>query len=1072
MKLTVALALFSFVSPAKAFQPLIGFWQVGSEVVATVDSSDLVPQLSNDLRSRSVTIGGWGISEYKAIVINSGTCADPGNASALLAAPVSSLAVPFTFTPNAGWVDAYYTVCVIGKNFVGVWQNANAPTPSYTLHLNTEIPVVQSLTLNNGTTPTSFARIPIAFAATHSTLNVTHFCLKVRLSAVAPTTPTSDDSCWYAVNNPSPGQTPSPSVSFSNFIFNLGFATGDYYVYAWAKAESGAISYLSSLGNGSDGVDKGLIHFDQSLPPTIVNVLSVNSDAPASPVTTSDLVIPSGSTVYIKWNVTDDQALPPNPITLSYTTDEANFTTIASNLTNAANGACTVDAMHTGCYVWTNGSPTSAYFKIRVSAIDSASLIASASAAPNNTAPFEVLAGNTDLGLNTSASSAIIFPKAMGSDTESNAGCFVVTDTGVVYLVDQRGRMTIDPADGLYRRLIPVTGVTTTGAVGTATLHILPRKLALDYSGGLLIYDYDRIVRLDLSTQIVSTFIGGGGTTADDTDALGYALVPTGDLDGALTLMPLPNGDVWFTSGTGVGRARNGSHIEVFTASDHHIHWKTPTGTGSREDAAYDPSSNFIRGYGFAFNPTNSQITKIRSTSIVPIPGSRYVYSISYDPTTFTTAAPHIPYLEPWSSDPTLTTSLGEMYALDRFQKHGLYKYNSTTNAWDLVVGTGYKGACDDGTDALSCDVDIYDAFVSAQGTIYIMDRNRIRTVDADGKMLTLFGQTLSFGDGGLATSARIGEVYWLDRSTDGKITYIDNREFKLREFMPGGSIQLLAGTGSDANPDTVNPASGQPISVNYYGARYPFIIDKNDNGILFRRGDVMSKLDRSTGKWVDIVGGGSTSFTAADGLSGAAVLFDGYGTGPNGFDGSRFFIQMNQWNGSQYVNGYMKTYTISDGTQAPLAGKPGPIASDASEFTNATAGDAGSNYRVTSNGNVYPRVEWDSSASQWLVHAVGSSQIKPISNAGVFGTTISLPRGFWAFTRVVKGSDTYFYYCATNARMYKYDVTTSTETALAWPSATLSCMGYSMAWDSVRNAIVFPISQNGLGGIAQIYDP
>ena len=528
---------------AEAFQPTLAFWQTGSQVFATVNSADLMPQISNDLRARSVPVGGWGIIEYKAVVITSGTCTSPGVDASLLSAPTSSSTLPFTFTPPADTVDAYFTVCVIGKNFVGVWQRETTPTSSYTLHINTELPAVNSITLNNGTSPTPKARVPISLSMTHPRLKVTHFCLKSRLSAVALPTPTNDDACWYAVNNPSPGKTPSPAVSFSGFVYNLGFSTGDYFVYAWAKAESGAVSYLTSLGNGTFGTDKETIRFVQGSPPVIINAQATANDSPADPVSDADLTIPAGQTVVIKWNASDDRPLPSDSISLSYTIDENSFTQIASSLSNSAHAGCTLDSRYTGCYVWTNGSPRSSYFKIRVSATDDSMLEASASAVPNNATPFRVIAGNTDPGLNSSASAAIIFPKASDqSPSASNAGCLAVTDDGVVYTVDRRGLMRIDVNDGRYRQYIPVTGSTNVGPVSSATLRIRPRRIALDYNDGLLIYDYEQILRLDLKTEVLSVFIGGGSTLADNTPATSYAFTAPTNFDAATTLMPLPNG--------------------------------------------------------------------------------------------------------------------------------------------------------------------------------------------------------------------------------------------------------------------------------------------------------------------------------------------------------------------------------------------------------------------------------------------------------------------------------------------------------------------------------------------------
>ncbi len=688
--------------------------------------------------------------------------------------------------------------------------------------------------------------------------------------------------------------------------------------------------------------------------------------------------------------------------------------------------------------------------------------------------PFHNEAGNTDPGLNSSASAAIIFPKASDqSPSASNAGCLAVTDDGVVYTVDRRGLMRIDVNDGRYRQYIPVTGSTNVGPVSSATLRIRPRRIALDYNDGLLIYDYEQILRLDLKTEVLSVFIGGGSTLADNTLASDYVVTAPTNFDAATTLMPLPNGDVWFTSGLGIGRARNGSHIEVYTASDQRIHWKTPTGTGSKENASFDPSAENVRNYGFGFNPTNSSITYVRSVSTVPTPGGQNVYSVRYNPTTFATMTPQIPYLAYWDADPTITSRLGEMYALDRFEKHGLYKYNSSTNDWDRIVGSGVKGSCPDGTVATSCNVDIYDAFISAQGLIYIVDRNLIRTIDSDGKMLTLFGQSLSFGDGGAGPSARISEIQWLDQTNDGKIVFADLNEYRIREFTPGGSITHLAGTGADAYPNTTDPAATQPVSVKYWGGTYSLVVDQSDNGVIFMRaGARFTKLNRSTGRWVDIAGGGATDYASADGLQGPQIFLNGYPPSPFGYNGSHFISHLDKWDGTQHIDAMIKQYAISDGTQTPLIGKTGPSAGDFSSLFGATPGTNASTISISPNFSSLTRVEWDSSQTAWLIHQPGSASIKPVHPSGLVEATMNFPRGFSAYTRVVKGGDTLFYYCGNDAKIYRYNYTQAVETALAWPSPTIFCSGLSLVWNASRSSVIFPIQQNGLGGLGEIYDP
>lgn len=1070
--LFVILCILSF-DAALPFRANLAFWAMGQSPIATVNSSGLGPTLTNDLSSRSVTIGGFAILHYKAIVINSGTCTDPGVAASLAAAPTSVVALPFTFTPDPSTVDTYFTVCVIGQNYVGNWQSASQPTSSATIRINTILPTVTSFQLNSGVSPTETASIPIAYAATHSNLNITHFCLKSRLDSTAPATPLKTDSCWVAVNNPSPGQVPSQNISFTNYNFVLGFSTAEYHVFAWAKSAAGAVSYLSSLGTGTKGVDKDSIQFNQSTPPSIINVLATNTDTPSNPVQKAELQVPAGSTVYIKWNVSDDKPLPSNAISITYTTDEITYSSVQQNLNNGTNsGGCTVDGVtHTGCYRWTNASPTSTYIKFRVSVVDSNGLLAYSSAPPNNTTPFEIIAGNTDPGLNSSAQSAILYPRYVsGASSVATPGGFVVKDDGTVFILDERGLMTINPGDGQYREFIPIVSAYSDGPLnGGAGLRSLPMKIALDYNNGMLIMDYERIRRFDFGTNQLSTLIGGGSTVTDGTAALSFRLDPN---PGYQTVMvPLPNGDIWFTTGLSYGMTRNaGARMFFYKSSDAKIYEKIPTGTGSLEDGTFDPSTYVLNNWGIGFDPTTSTVTKIRTRSLVSRPGGHTPYSVSYSPTTMVATGPHVPFLGYWTDDGTITSPLGEMYGVDRFQLHGLFKYDSTGNSWVRLLGTGYKGQCSDGTPALSCDVDLTDAYISAQNIIYFIDRNRIRTIDSSGNVLTLFGQPLSFGDNGLANSARISSVIWLDKTPSGNIVFNDNNEFIMREIAIGGNISRVAGTGRDAVPDTTNPAVSQPITVKYWGGHYPFIINPTTGHIYFTRsGYQISQLDRSTGLWSDIAGDGGTPYDLADGLLGNQISLTGYPTGPNGFDGSKLLWHAHTWNGTEAVNGFVKLYAISNGQQSHLIGKSGTL----SNMENCADGTSVNDCVIHSNHHGgFSRSHWDGDNSRWLMHVANTSRVRTVTVGGILGTLVSLPRAIISFTHVVKTAVPHLYYCGTDGRAYKYNLNTSTETALFWPSTTISCTGQSIVWHASRQSVIFPITQNSLGGIAEILDP
>ena len=932
-------------------------------------------------------------------------------------------------------------------------------------------PEMNSLGINGGAGSTNSNNLKIDFSGLSPDMasNITHFCLKYTTTGVAPADPTASDSCWTPVNFPSPGIQPATNISFSDYYYSIGFTPGTYTVYGWVKNGVGYMSALVNGGTGSDHYDFRTIDFNPGSPPVLINVFATNSDSPAVPPSTTDLIISGGSDVYIKWKLTDELALPATPLSLYYTTDEVNFVLIANNIANTAGAGCSIDGVNsTGCFKWTAGSPTSSYYKIRIKATDSSDLNAFLSSEPINMGLFKFLAGTTDPGLGGSAASAVMFatPGGIGSASQT----FVVRDNGMMFLCDDRGLMYVDPSDGNYKLFLPYTGVRTDGAISGASLKVKPFKIALDYQDRLLIYDHDFIRRVDFTTNQITTIIGGGAFTSSGTLASDFDLVSPGN-NVSLLFTPLPNGDLWFQTGPDINvpNRSSGTKIRIYKASDNRIYTLVPTGVGSLEDGAFDPSGYPLYNMGISFNPISSAVTAIRSRAVIPTVGGHTPRSTNYHPVTGVATAPHIPFFGYWTDDATITSRNGEMYAVDRFGLNGIFKYNSGTNSWDRMLGAGPKGQCPDGTPALSCNVEVTDAYINTQNQIFFMDRNRIRTIDGSGNVLTLFGQSLAFGDGGFAASARVSDVYWMDRTDNGKIAFVDNKEFVMREFAPDGIINKIAGNGADQAANNVTPAATQGITPNYWGGMYPMVADPTNGTIYYTRdGGLISKLDRSTGVWVDVAGGGGTHYTAADGQPGNQIAMAGYPMGPFGFNGTQVLRHFHEWNGSTNVNAFIKSYNVSDGTQSALAGITGFVGGsiyDCADGTNLTT------CAIQSNHSPLSKAHWDGANNRWLLHQIWSQRIRTATPGGNWGTLLDLPRGVSTFTHVMKAGVPYLYYCD-GSRIYKYNLNTATETALFWPSSTINCYGYSMVWHPTRQSIIFSIKQNGLGAIAEIVDP
>ena len=255
------------------------------------------------------------------------------------------------------------------------------------------------------------------------------------------------------------------------------------------------------------------------------------------------------------------------------------------------------------------------------------------------------------------------------------------------------------------------------------------------------------------TTMTVSPFIGGGTQTGDGVAPLtvqfdpiletygqkvGYSLnYPSGYSSNGMPLIPLPNGDLIFQSES----SDNGSVMPMryrrYIASQGKVVSITPSGDG---DYFY-PTENIqtcttttygttypcvFMNFGVGFNPATSAFTTLMVSVAHIVTGGDLVSDTTLNPN------PSDPnfgqslgiYPPPYSntgSSLRVTGRDGSVYLINRFQPQVL-KYNSLTNTWAPVVGTGVVGSCPDGTAATSCNTDLNDVFVDAQSHIYVMD--------------------------------------------------------------------------------------------------------------------------------------------------------------------------------------------------------------------------------------------------------------------------------------------------------------------------------------------------------------
>jgi hypothetical protein len=364
---------------------------------------------------------------------------------------------------------------------------------SITWDRDTTAPVVSTFKINGATTTsTTTAYNSVSFNVTDNLTTTTEFCLKTTNSA-----PASTDSCWYPVNGSETNVTPSNSESISGYQFNLGVAPQTYSVYLWAMDGAGNISTLSNSGAGTLGKDLVTITLSHLAAPSISTLLVANSDTMNG--TVAERTITADQNVYIRWTASGN--LGSTPISITATDGTSNWT-VATGLANGQNNCASVtgsgsaSTSSTGCYLWTNGSPTSSYYMVRASVTDNNSQVSYASSLPINASNINILAGNTDTGLGGSATAAML-QAAYGYANWGDAQNLVINSTGTIYFRDvTNGLVAVNPNTGLIKQIVAL-GATTSGygdggSVSNALLRF-PAAIGIDGRDRIYIYDYDRI---------------------------------------------------------------------------------------------------------------------------------------------------------------------------------------------------------------------------------------------------------------------------------------------------------------------------------------------------------------------------------------------------------------------------------------------------------------------------------------------------------------------------------------------------------------------------------------------------
>lgn len=1001
---------------------------------------------------------------------------------------------------GGAWVVAGSVSATTGTNSSQSYSLTNAPVPNVTTSaakvrvsltdasgnlttaqssnfmIDSTAPTLSNFTLNGGNSSTVSYNIFVSFQSQDSGI-VQEYCLKYNQTSQ----PAANDSCWLTLSSIS--VTPSTNVTVTNATFRLGLIAGTYNLSLWAKDTVGNISTLTQ----TVGDDYGSVTYTPGNPPAMGLVSAANTDTPSDPVTQAELAAATGSTVFIKWSVSGG-SLGATPIELYYTTDDSTWTQIGSAVANAQGTGCTISGSETGCYKWTNGSPTNNFFRIRAKVVDTQGFSSQANSLPLNVSSIRFLAGNTEVGINGSARTAL-FQNMMQTDPRAgDRSTLVVHPDGTQYFLDPyAGVLKISPTDGVVTKWLPKTG-TITGNGGPVTLATArePLVIALDYQNNLLLYDYNVIRKIDLSVSppTISAFIGGGADstlTSKAPSQLSLA-APGRTSKMHLSLFPLPNGDLIFRS-VGMG-AGGGPQVRLYKAATNTVEGFNLTGAAVPGFPSIEVSNCQIRSWVPVLN-SSGQLEKILANYLVmPSVNSAlcnkgdntYYYHMAF----FDLTGQYLENIPTPASDDGLQFYLGknnEIYyyckAMGTFRKFDKTAKNFTN------INIAGRGKCADGTTFSSCKIDAHDFFIDSIGKYYFIDAGRIRTVADDGTVFTMAGSDYGYGDGLDPLLGRYGEIqtiqYWND-GTDDRVVVLDNFAHSLKEFsLASGSTQVhLAGNGTSGYQSTSSLAATEPIT-DVHGNLFnrSFGLDSSGNVYMGMSTSNVYRLKRSTGYWENFIGGGATPYNSGDGTVGTSIgSIYGFVRQVLAFGNGQILVPQAKNSNPNIIDPMLKAYDVTTGIQSHVVGAVGTFASN---NTWCADGTPLSDCQVPSAHQGPKGALYDSATSSWLV-AFGSDVIRKLTPGGNLATYYNPGVTFSGFALNRSAGGEILYFCDRSispAKIKKVDMQTSTATYLSWPMSSISCAGYQgLLYHPTRNSLIFVYSQNGLYGVAEYLNP
>jgi alpha-tubulin suppressor-like RCC1 family protein len=524
------------------------------------------------------------------------------------------------------------------------------------------------------------------------------------------------------------------------------------------------------------------------------------------------------------------------------------------------------------------------FFQIRVEAVDVGGVAGAAASQYINSQKMDIVAGSTYEGIGSSAFEAVFNYYQTGKALEPQ---IAVAQDGTIYFNHaQNGIVRVDPITKNTEYYIKHTDTTSANGLDhSLTTATEVTALTLDYQDRLIYLDSDEIRRVE-ADGTVNTIVGGGATFASGTAALSFDHYSynSGFAQTFRSITPAPNGDLYFESYTG-GEPDYERNTWKYTEATGLVTEIQKSGSGYEDNAVIDVatqlrchgsyafpkpyldlSDSSVRGYFAYCESTNGGtggkgLLELNSTAVSVGQAGMATVVGTYDNNI--------------NSPKFIMGRDGKMYMYSRAK---IFVLNAAGTQWDQIAGGAYNAyqTSVDGTAALGNSIHVSSMWAAADGTIYFAERGKIRVIQ-DGNIQTIFGQGYFYGDGGLATNARLSEIAnwdWWNDGTNDYVVIMDYTNVRIREAQIGGNINTIAGNGANSSGSFNVDATTIPMLMNGY-VSHDFAVDPS-NGWVYRAitgtpssSYALARLDRTDGQWKEwVVGSSANPYQGADGTS------------------------------------------------------------------------------------------------------------------------------------------------------------------------------------------------------------